>query len=135
MGVSGGPQFNSVSVKYPMRLGLSASGATCVAATSSALVTNDGANQSLPLAMDSCTSNGIWPPRVVSSENEPSVLKPHWRNRARVAVPQAAMLGYWAATASQYGHCPVTWSVSPSAVTVSMPEAKNGAPWGVTKYQ
>ncbi len=51
----GGPQLSSLSVKYPMTLGSSARGAAWLAAIWSALVTKEGANQSSPVAMDSCT--------------------------------------------------------------------------------
>src|ERR1700677_2369692 len=87
------PNCSSLSVKKPITFGSLASGATWVAATSSALVTNEGANQSSPLAIDSCTSKGIDVPRVLLSEKGPRVLKPHDRNLGSVAASHAAVLG------------------------------------------
>ena len=96
----------------------------CVWATWSALVTNEGANQSFPLAIDSWTSYGIWDPRSALSENAPRELNPHERSCATVDVAQAAVFGKSLATVWQYGQTPVTWSVpEPSGDTVSIPDA------------
>jgi hypothetical protein len=66
-----------------------------VAATWSALLTKDGANQSSPLAMPSCTEYGIWPANSLSSLKGPRLLNPHDLSWVTVADSHAAVLGYW----------------------------------------